>query len=246
MMMSMDIAFETEVQQPVHFIGKLNMKSKVVLITGASSGIGEGTALRFASLGCWLSLTARNILALNEVAEKCRAKGVPKDKVLVIQGDITSADDITAIVKETAEHFGKIDILVNNAGISKAAPLGKIHLDDFDEVYNTNLRSAFNMTQQALPYLKKTKETRHVLFNLNGRSTSGSGGVSDNLLRNLDDKAIEILTAEINEVWSSGQVPSEWHTTKTPKEEVACPKAEDEQGSCCYFQALTDEIASHS
>nr|XP_054929016.1 uncharacterized protein LOC126534449 [Dermacentor andersoni] len=133
------------------------MKSKVVLITGASSGIGEGTALRFASLGCWLSLTARNILALNQVAEKCRAIGVPKDKVLVIQGDITSADDITAIVKRTAEHFGKIDILVNNAGIAKAAPLGEISLDEFDEVYNTNLRSAFSMTQQALPYLKKTK-----------------------------------------------------------------------------------------
>ncbi|XP_070378164.1 uncharacterized protein [Dermacentor albipictus] len=133
------------------------MNSKVVLISGASSGIGEGTALRFASLGCWLSLTARNIRALNEVAEKCRAKGVPKDKVLVIKGDITSADDATAIVKETAEYFGKIDILVNNAGISKPAPLGEIPLDEFDEVYNTNLRSAFNMTQQALPYLKKTK-----------------------------------------------------------------------------------------
>ncbi|XP_049527199.1 3-oxoacyl-[acyl-carrier-protein] reductase FabG isoform X4 [Dermacentor silvarum] len=135
----------------------LNMNRKVALITGASTGIGEGTALRFASLGCWLSLTARNRLALEEVAEKCRAKGVPTEKVLVVQGDINSDDDIAAIVKKTADHFGKIDILVNNAGMAKVAPLEGVHLDEFDEVHNTNLRSAFNMTQQVLPYLKKTK-----------------------------------------------------------------------------------------
>ncbi|KAH7955680.1 hypothetical protein HPB52_002852 [Rhipicephalus sanguineus] len=91
---------------------------------GASSGIGEATALRFASHGCWLTLTARNQAALESVADACRAKGVPHDKVLVAPGDITVEEDIRAVVEKTAKHFGQIDILVNTATpycVAKAA-----------------------------------------------------------------------------------------------------------------------------
>ncbi|KAL1479495.1 hypothetical protein MTO96_051792 [Rhipicephalus appendiculatus] len=130
---------------------------KVALITGASSGIGEGTAVHLASLGCWLSLTARNMAALEGVAARCTAEGVPKDKVLVTQCDVRCADHIAAAVKRTAEHFGRIDIVINNAGIVTAAPLGKFSPEQFDDVMHTNLRSAFIMTQETLPYLQKTK-----------------------------------------------------------------------------------------
>lgn len=133
------------------------LKEKVAIITGASSGIGEGTALHFASLGCWLALTARNKAALDIVAEKCRAKGVPHDRVLVITGDIRRPEDVTAIVKETVDHFGKIDVLVNNAGMTTIGALGNIPLDEFDDAISTNLRATFQFTQEALPYLKEAK-----------------------------------------------------------------------------------------
>ncbi|XP_077507948.1 3-oxoacyl-[acyl-carrier-protein] reductase FabG-like [Amblyomma americanum] len=126
-------------------------------VPGASSGIGEGTALHFASLGCWLALTARNKAALDGVAKKCEARGAPNKKVLVVPGDICRPEDVAAIVKKTVDHFGKIDILVSNAGKTPIGPLGNIALEEFDDVLNTNLRSAFNITQEVLPFLKKTK-----------------------------------------------------------------------------------------
>ncbi|XP_072143468.1 glucose 1-dehydrogenase 1-like isoform X5 [Dermacentor andersoni] len=101
-----------------------DLQGKVALITGASSGIGEATAVRFASHGCWLALTGRNKKALESVAEACCAKGISQDKVLVVPGDITVEEDIAAIVETTAKHFGKIDILVNVATpycVTKAA-----------------------------------------------------------------------------------------------------------------------------
>ncbi|KAK8767500.1 hypothetical protein V5799_005720 [Amblyomma americanum] len=134
-----------------------DLKEKVALITGASSGIGEGTALHFASLGCWLALTARNKAALDGVAKKCEARGAPNKKVLVVPGDICRPEDVAAIVKKTVDHFGKIDILVSNAGKTPIGPLGNVALEEFDDVLNTNLRSAFNITQEVLPFLKKTK-----------------------------------------------------------------------------------------
>ncbi|XP_049267021.1 uncharacterized oxidoreductase SERP2049 [Rhipicephalus sanguineus] len=134
-----------------------NFDGKVALITGASSGIGEGTAVHLASLGCWLSLTSRNMVALEAVAERCRAEGVPKDKVLTTRCDVRCAEDIAAVVKRTAEHFGKIDVVINNAGIGTIAHLEEFSLQQFDDVIHTNLRSAFIMTQETLPYLQKTK-----------------------------------------------------------------------------------------
>ncbi|KAL1473640.1 hypothetical protein MTO96_021870, partial [Rhipicephalus appendiculatus] len=97
------------------------------------------------------------MVALEGVAVRCTAEGVPKDKVLTTQCDVRCPDDIAAVVKRTAEHFGKIDIAINNAGIVIPAPLGQFSLEQFDDVIHTNLRSAFIMTQETLPYLQKTK-----------------------------------------------------------------------------------------
>lgn len=91
-------------------MGKL--KDKVALITGASSGIGEATAVHFASLGCWLSLTARNLTELRRVAQECQARGVPEEKILVTTGDVTNEEDVAALVQDTIKKFARLDILV--------------------------------------------------------------------------------------------------------------------------------------
>ncbi|XP_037564804.1 uncharacterized oxidoreductase SERP2049 [Dermacentor silvarum] len=136
-----------------------SMRGKVALITGASSGIGEATALHFARLGCSLSITARNAAALDRVAEQCKANGAPGVEVLVTTADIRNTEAVSAIIKETAEHFGRIDIVVNCAGSAPIARVGNIPLEEFDASINTNLRSVFHITQEVLPYLKKTKES---------------------------------------------------------------------------------------
>ncbi|XP_070388959.1 3-oxoacyl-[acyl-carrier-protein] reductase FabG-like [Dermacentor albipictus] len=134
-----------------------NMRGKVALITGASSGIGEATALHFASLGCSLSMTARNATALDRVAEQCKAKGDGGVEVLVTTSDIRNTEAVSAIIKQTADHFGRIDIVVNCAGSATISRVGKIPLEEFDAELNTNLRSVFHITQEVLPYLKETK-----------------------------------------------------------------------------------------
>ncbi|XP_077535384.1 glucose 1-dehydrogenase-like isoform X2 [Haemaphysalis longicornis] len=134
------------------------MKMKVALITGASSGIGESTALHFASLGCWLALTARNIKRLEKVAEACRAKGIPREKVIVVPGDVSVEGDVAAVVEKAVTHFGKIDILVNNAGFLKKAPIDTCTVGDLRNVLATNVEGPLCMLRQTLPFLRKTKE----------------------------------------------------------------------------------------
>ncbi|XP_037514122.1 3-oxoacyl-[acyl-carrier-protein] reductase FabG [Rhipicephalus sanguineus] len=134
-----------------------DLKGKVAIITGASSGIGEGTALHFASLGCWLSLTARNKQALENVAKECCKKGIPCDKVIVVPGDISLEKDIAAVVEKTVKHFGKIDILVNNAGIAMMGTIDNTTAEEYNRVWDINFRGPLCMIKNALPYLRKTK-----------------------------------------------------------------------------------------
>lgn len=133
------------------------LKYKVALVTGASSGIGEATALHFSSLGCWLSLTARNLTELQRVAQECRTRGAPKQKVLVTRGDVTNEDDVAHVVQETVKNFGRIDILVNNAGIYLEGSTDSPSLDNYEQLMNTNLRGPLLVLRHALPYLRQVK-----------------------------------------------------------------------------------------
>lgn len=134
-----------------------NLIAKVAVITGASSGIGEATAVHFASLGCWLVLTARSVKELERVAQECRTKGLPEEKVLVAPADLSLEENAAAVIAKTVDHFGRIDILVNNAGIYLQGSLDEVSLDNYDELMRTNLRLPLHMLKHALPHLRKTK-----------------------------------------------------------------------------------------
>lgn len=135
----------------------VDLKGKVALITGASSGIGEATALHFASLGSFLALMARNLENLERVAEACRSKGIPRDKVLVVPGDVSLDSDTEDVIKKTVTHFGRLDILVNNAGIAMGGSLDSASMDDFDRAWVTNVRGPLLMLRYAMPFLRQTK-----------------------------------------------------------------------------------------
>lgn len=165
------------------------LQGKVTLITGASSGIGEATALHFASLGSWLSLTGRKADALNKVAADCSSKGIPRDKILVVTGDMSKEADVVAVVAKTLEHFGKIDILVNSAGILKNGSTEDTPLFVYDEVMNVNLRSVFHMMQLAIPHLKKTKGTI-----VNVSSVTGLRAFPNVVAYNLSKAGLDQLT----------------------------------------------------
>ena len=130
------------------------MKGKVVLVTGASSGIGRASASKFASEGALVVLVARNADALAEVAHEIAEKG---GKSLVIAADVTREDEIERVVRETVTTFDGVDVLVNAAGIIGNGTIENTRLEDWDYMFNVNARAPFYLIQRALPHLVERK-----------------------------------------------------------------------------------------
>lgn len=106
----------------------MSFVGKVVLITGASSGIGAATAIHLAQLGASLSITGRNKQNLDKVAEQCG-----QSKPFIITGELTDEKDVKNIVDATIKHYGKLDVLVNNAGILEAGSIETTSLEQYDK-----------------------------------------------------------------------------------------------------------------
>jgi NAD(P)-dependent dehydrogenase (short-subunit alcohol dehydrogenase family) len=129
----------------------MDFSNKVIIITGASSGIGAGAAEYLSNLGAKLVITGRNEKNLKETVEKC------KGEVLSLIADVNVEADRVKVINETIKKFGQIDVLVNNAGIGEDGDIISTTMDQFDNVMNTNVRSVFHLTQLAVPHLIKTK-----------------------------------------------------------------------------------------
>lgn len=135
-------------------------KDKVIIVTGASSGIGLASATRFASLGAKVVLAARSIDKLEKIAEEINEKFNSQQstsKVLCIKTDVTKEEDCKNLVEQTIKHFGKIDVLVNNAGISMRAVFKDMDLNVMRSLMDTNFWGTVYCTKYALPYLLETK-----------------------------------------------------------------------------------------
>lgn len=128
------------------------MQNKVVVITGASSGIGKALAEKYASAGWNLSLAARRIERLQELSEL-----YPGVEVLSVKTDVTLETDCKNLIDKTIEKFGRIDVLINNAGISMRALLENVDLDVIRKVMDVNFWGTVYCTKYALPWLLQSK-----------------------------------------------------------------------------------------
>ncbi|XP_054741913.1 uncharacterized oxidoreductase TM_0325-like [Anastrepha obliqua] len=143
----------------------MNFAGKVVLITGASSGIGAATAVKFAELGALLAINGRNVESLKAVAKQCAAVG--KDPHLVV-GDISKESDTEIVWQETFKKYNKLNVLVNNAGIIETGSIENTSLAQYDRVMNTNLRAMYHLTMLAVPELVKSKGNIVNVSSVNG------------------------------------------------------------------------------
>ena len=132
---------------PVHFIF---MKNKVIIITGASSGIGKALAFEFARRGAKVVLASRSGVTDPELLK------ISAD-ILFVPTDVTREADCKALVQKSIDKFGRIDILINNAGISMRALFSEVSLDVIRQLMDTNFWGTVYCTKFALPYLLESK-----------------------------------------------------------------------------------------
>jgi len=132
------------------------MKDKVVIITGASSGIGLSTAFEFARLGAKVVLAARSEALLKSIVESFTSSGFQSFYVVT---DVTIEEDCKNLINKTVDKYGKIDVLINNAGISMRALFRDVEISVLKRLFDVNFWGAVNCTKYALPYLIEQKGT---------------------------------------------------------------------------------------
>jgi len=130
------------------------MKNKVVIITGASSGIGLACAKAFYRKGSFVVMAARSYEKLTGIAAEIDPAG---DRVLAVKTDITVEEDCRQLIKKTIDKFGRLDILVNNAGISMRALFDDVEMSVLKRVMDVNFWGTVYCTKYALPFIQKSK-----------------------------------------------------------------------------------------
>jgi NADP-dependent 3-hydroxy acid dehydrogenase YdfG len=132
----------------------MNIKEKVVIITGASSGIGEATALKLAKEGAKVVLTARSKTKLKELAKKIKADN---GTALVVTADVTKSKDFKKVVEKAKKEFGSVHILVNNAGLMPLSYIEKLKTDEWNTMVDVNIKGVLNGVEAVLPTLIENK-----------------------------------------------------------------------------------------
>jgi len=133
----------------------MSIKGKTVIITGASSGIGEATALKLAKEGANVVLTARREEKLKNLKEKIDKLNA--GKALVVPGDVTKKEDFKNLVKKTKDEFSSIDGLINNAGLMPLSYVKNLHTDEWDKMIDVNIKGVMNGVAAVLPTMMEQK-----------------------------------------------------------------------------------------
>ncbi|MFJ9131277.1 SDR family NAD(P)-dependent oxidoreductase [Streptomyces sp. NPDC102340] len=147
------------------------LEGKVVLVTGASSGIGQATALALSKAGARVAVGARRAERLKALAEDAPGE------VLPLELDVTDRQSVNDAVAATVEHFGTLDILVNNAGVMLSSPILGADTTEWSRMVETNLLGSMYMVHAALPHLLASKGAVVQVSSTSGRTASATSGV---------------------------------------------------------------------
>ena len=136
-----------------------SIESKVIVITGASSGMGEAAARHLASLGAKVVLGARRADRLNKLVREIEAAG---GDALAIATDVTDRAQVANLIDSAVRTYGRIDVLINNAGIMPLSALESLKVDEWDRMIDVNVKGVLYGIAAALPYMKAQK-SGHVI-----------------------------------------------------------------------------------
>ena len=131
-----------------------NIKGKVVVITGASSGMGEAAAKHLSALGASVVLGARRADRIEKLAREIQDQG---GKAQAIAMDVTQRDQVKKLVDAAVEQFGRVDVILNNAGVMPLSPMDRLNVDEWDKMIDVNIKGMLNGIAAVLPYMKEQK-----------------------------------------------------------------------------------------
>ncbi|MHB1174624.1 MAG: SDR family oxidoreductase [Sulfuriferula sp.] len=131
-----------------------NITGKIVVITGASSGLGEATARHLSEQGATVVLGARRIDRINALAKELAGS---QGKAIAVQTDVTQSAQVQKLVDTAVEKYGRIDVMINNAGLMPHSPLDRLKIDDWDRMIDVNIKGVLYGIAAALPYMQKQK-----------------------------------------------------------------------------------------
>jgi NADP-dependent 3-hydroxy acid dehydrogenase YdfG len=131
-----------------------NIEGKVVVITGASSGLGEATARLLCAHGASIVLGARRVDRLLSLADELTGRG---GKALPVETNVTQYGEVKRLVDTAVQRFGRIDVMINNAGLMPQAPLERLNIEDWNRTIDVNIKGVLYGIAAALPYMKQQK-----------------------------------------------------------------------------------------
>ena len=135
---------------------RTELSSLVVLITGASAGIGAATARELAGAGCRLALVARRTDRLEELALELKTRH--NADIFIHTADLEDPGQVSAMVESAARYFGRLDVLVNNAGLLRMAPVLAMPLDDMKHLMDTNFWAVVHSVRAAAPLMRSLRQ----------------------------------------------------------------------------------------
>jgi NADP-dependent 3-hydroxy acid dehydrogenase YdfG len=131
-----------------------NIKDKVVIITGASSGMGEAAAKHLTTLGAAVILGARRTDKIGKLAKEIQEKG---GESLAVTVDVTNLEQVKHLVDTVVQKFGRVDVIINNAGIMPLSPMDRLNVEEWNTMIDVNIKGVLNGIAAVLPYMKEQR-----------------------------------------------------------------------------------------
>lgn len=131
-----------------------NIEGKVIVITGASSGLGEAAARHLSEQGAIVVLGARRVERIQALADELNKNG---GKALAVATDVIQVEQVKTLVDAAVNTYGRIDVLINNAGLMPHSPLERLKIDEWNQMIDVNIKGVLYGIAAALPYMKQQK-----------------------------------------------------------------------------------------
>jgi NADP-dependent 3-hydroxy acid dehydrogenase YdfG len=170
----------------------MDLQGKVAIVTGASSGIGEATAIKLSENGVKVAIVARRKDRLEKLAKKINdAKG----EALIIEADVTDKNTCRKVVDQVVDKWGKIDILINNAGVMLLGKASEAPLEEWEQMIHINLLGLLYMTHAALPTFEK-QQSGHLI---NVSSVAGRQATANSAVYNATKWGVNAFTEALRQ-----------------------------------------------